>query len=108
MPLELFSLLCTLALADSEPSDLKVPPESPISCPELNEKLSELESNRNRMIEIRELNIQFISKLEEGRESQRMKATSNISIAERRIEAIDGEKSLTLERMQKRSCAPRS
>jgi hypothetical protein len=104
MPLEMLSLLCNLALATQEAPGPTASPEEVRPCPELQEKLVELDTDRRRMFEVRELNRSFIARLGEGRESLRIKANSNITIAERRILRIDTERDATLEAIQVRAC----
>ena len=54
-------------------------------CMDLNDQLNKLESDVSRLEEIKSTNVAYIRTLDSDQDAQRLKASSNIHIAEKRI-----------------------
>lgn len=74
------------------------------SCLGLMKDLKEREEEINRIQNIRERNERFILSLDPDQSSQKMKAESNIRVAQRRVEAIEKDSQKIKEDLGKKKC----
>ena len=76
-------------------------PNCPDECGELNEQAAQFEKSIKRLSEIKAVNVAYIATLDGDQDSQRLKAKSNVSIADKRITA-EQEKSKIVDASKKK------
>lgn len=66
--------------------------ECPVECREPRDQRAVIEKNLKRLNDVKTVNLEFISKLDADQESKRLKAASNVSIAEKRMAELQKTK----------------
>ncbi len=76
----IFSLKATSSVAD---------PECSKECANLIEQSQEFQKGIDRLKKVKAMNLEFIASLDPGQDGQRLKAQSNLNIAEKRIQDLE-------------------